>query len=297
MATAAKPPSRVAANPLRQLFPARTEGGASFKWPNESADRGYIIFFTGRCGSTELVSCLAQSTICGVPDEYFNETEIPRHNAEWRCGELSSYVANLIKNRSAGRVFGFKIDAFRLEQLADLVDPMSLFPKSAFKYVYMNRRNLLEQGYSYAHAKRTGVWHRAHDAGEESAERIEISDASIWTEIALILHQEFNFERYFVKNSLGVLRIDYEMFCASKAMVVADVMLAIGCTPAKVEATIQGLRENYRRTKYDTDKTRRLIAFRHKYGRQLRYLAKHRGRASWGAIEKYLLTRVGIALG
>ena len=284
-------------NPLRQLFPAQGKGGAPLAWPNESADRGYTIFITGRCGSTELIGALTQSAICGAPDEYFNEEFIPRHNAEWRCDQLSTYVANLIKHRSAGRVFGFKIDAFRHQQLADLLDPMLLFPKPAFKYVYMNRRNVLEQGYSYAHAKRTGVWHRRRDAGEESAGgAIEISDASLWNEISYVLAQESYFERYFVKNSLSVLRIDYEMFCASKAMVVAEVMLTVGCELAKVETAVKGLRESYRKIKYDSDKPARLIAFRHKYGRQLAALEARRGRLSLKAVRNYLRTHTGIDL-
>lgn len=283
-------------NPLRKLFPAQGEGAAPLDWPNESADRGYTIFFTGRCGSTELVSLLTQTAICGAPDEYFNEEYIPQHNAEWRCDQVSDYVVNLIRNRSAGRVFGFKIDGFRHRRLAELVDPMLFFPPSAFKYVYMNRRNLLEQAYSYAHAKRTGVWHRPHDAGEESEEWIEIPDAGIWREIALILAQEFYFERYFVKNSLSVLRIDYEMFCTSKAMVVADVMLAIGCELAKVETTVKGLREHYRKTKYDIDRPLRLVAFRHKYARQLAYIAAHRGRLPSASIRKHLRAHAGVDL-
>ena len=283
-------------NPLRKLFPAQGEGAAPLDWPNESADRGYTIFFTGRCGSTELVSLLTQSAICGAPDEYFNEEFIPQHNAEWRCDQVSDYAVNLIRNRSAGRVFGFKIDGLRHRRLADLIDPMLFFPKSVFKYVYMNRRNLLEQAYSYAYAKRSGVWHRARDAGEEPEEPVEIPDASIWREIALILAQEFYFERYFVKNSLSVLRIDYEMFCTSKAMVVADVMLAIGCELAKVETTVKGLRENFRKTRYGTDKSLRLVAFRHKYGEQLAYVAAHRGRLRSLSIRNHLNAQTGTNL-
>ena len=289
---AERPAGRI--NPLQHLFPAQTKAGVSLDWPNQSADRGYTIFFTGRCGSTELVSCLRQSGVCGTPAEYFNEVCIPQHHAEWQCDDLSDYVVNLVNHRSAGRMFGFKIDGFRLRQLGKLVDPMALFPKWAFKYVFMNRRNLLEQAYSYAHAKRTGVWHRAHDTAEKSEGPVELSDASIWQEIGLILEQEFYFEQYFAKNSLSVLRIDYEMFCTSKAMVVADVMLTVGCEPAQVESAVNGLREQFRKIKYDAQKTPRLIAFRHKYGAQLARLTKYRGRASPASVHKYLRGQVGI---
>lgn len=281
------------ANPLQQLFPASVKRGARLDWPNEHADRGYIIFFTGRCGSTELVDVLTQSKKCGAPDEFFNEEFIPHHNAEWHSDSISDYIENLVKHRSAGGTFGFKVDGFRHRQLCDFIDPTSFFPKTAFKYIYLNRRNLLEQAYSYAHAKKTGVWHSKNDASP-AAGPIDISDANIWREVALILEQEFYFERYIIENSMDVLRIDYETLCASKFLLIADVMLTLGCRVSEVTDTIASLRENYRKLKYDASKLTRLIDFRNKYGQQLSYLTTHRGRLPLAAARNYVRIHTGV---
>lgn len=287
-------------NPLQQVFPtatARSGPSGMLSWPNDSADRGYTIFFTGRCGSTELVDILAQSGMCGNPDEYFNEEFVPYHNAEWQSQSISEYIATLVKNRSTGRVFGFKIDGFRHRRLCELVDPMWYFPKTAFKFIYMNRRNFLEQAYSYAHAKQTGVWHITRDVASRpdlESMQVEISNESIWRELALILEQEFYFERYFTENSLDVLRIDYEMLCASKTLLAADVMLTIGCTPADVVACMGSLNENFRKLQYDQQKSQRLINFRDSFGSQLDHLVAYRGRLPYASLRQYIRMNTGI---
>lgn len=284
-------------NPLQTLFPATVERRSNLAWPNDFADRGYVLFFTGRCGSTELVDILRQTRICGEPDEYFNEEYVPHNNPDWKCDNLSDYIQNLIETRSAGRTFGFKVDGYRHRKLCEIVDPLSYFPKSAFKFILMNRRNLLEQAYSYAHAKKTGVWHSNFQealAPGQSSVGVEISDGNIWCELALILEQEFYFERYIVENSLDVLRIDYEMFCASKIMLVTDVMLTIGCDVADVFECIGNLSGNFRKLQYDVQKSRKMINFRQAYASQLNYLGVHRGKMPYTSLRHYIQVNTGV---
>jgi LPS sulfotransferase NodH len=284
-------------NPLRKLFPGTVERDGALSWPSDCAERGYVIFFTGRCGSTELVDVLRQTGKCGNPNEYFNEEFVPHYNDGGKCDRISDYMARLVEHHSTGRVFGFKIDGFRHRRLCELVDPMSYFPKTSFKFIYMNRRNLLEQAYSYAHAKKTGIWHLMRDAANglgQLPSPVEISDEGIWLELALILEQEFYFERYFIENSLTVVRIDYEMLCASKASLIADVMLSIGCGPTETGKCLAGLSENYRKIRYDASKCQRLIDFRHKFGWQLAYLSAYRGRLPFASVRNYLRTNAGV---
>src|SRR5262249_43761070 len=150
------------------------------------------------CGSTELVDILVQME-CGAPSEFFNENFIGPHLKEWEIDNFHDYVGALAKFKSADRLFGFKIDAFRLNRLRSLVDFDKYFPKASFRAVYMTRRNILEQAYSFAHAKRTGIWHAPSSAESIPAEAIEISDLELWREIALILDQEWYFETYFLE--------------------------------------------------------------------------------------------------
>ncbi|MDZ4739754.1 MAG: Stf0 family sulfotransferase [Alphaproteobacteria bacterium] len=286
-------------NPLGQLFPSRQSHAAPLAWPNEHADRGFIICFTGRCGSTELVDVLCQSKLCGLPDEYFNEEFIPHHNLEWQSQDVSEYMRNLVVHRSLGRTFGFKIDGFRHRRLSEIVDPNLHFPKSVFKFFYLTRRNLLEQSFSYASAKASGVWHvrDVPDAvGNIDPGHFDITDRQLWEEFALILEQEFYFERYFIETALNVQRLDYEMMCASKTSVIADVMLALGCSVDQVGESLAGLKQNFRKLRYDGQKDRAMIEFRHRYAKHISYLTAHRGRLPFASVRNYLYSEIGIDL-
>lgn len=281
-------------NPLQALFPEPSPANLTPTWPNDSADRGYTIFFTGRCGSTDLIDVLSQTGICGVPDEFFNEEFVPHHNADWQSKDLASYIANLVAHRSAGRMFGFKIDGFRHRYLCNSIDPLRYFPKSSFSYLYMTRRGVLEQAYSYAHAKKTGIWHSVgSDDQVRSSAAPDVSDSNLWHEIALILEQEFYFERYFIENSLRVLRIDYEMLCASRHLLAAEVMLYLGLPPDLVSNSVGALSENYRKLKYDPSKMSHLIEFRARYEGLLAHLISHRGRIPFTAVRTFVGTHAG----
>lgn len=284
-------------NALKPRFPAPGARGAPVAWPNEHADGGYVIFFTGRCGSTHLVDLLSQSGLCGAPDEFFNESFIDGQAAAWHGPDVADYVVQLVARRSAGRRFGFKIDGLRHRWLCELADPLAMFPPSAFDFVYMNRRNVLEQAYSYAHAKRSGSWHRTHDARASPAVNLapaSITDRELWQELAMIYLHESHLEGYFVEHALAVTRIDYEMMCASEGFVVASVMLAAKRTVDEIGAALESLRPRHMKIDYAWSKTRRLLEFQAKYREQLDFLAAQRGRPLNPALRHFFATLTGI---
>lgn len=286
-------------NPLETWFPTSGAHAVATPWPNDSADRGYVIFITGRCGSTHLADLLARTGLCGVPDEYFNESIVAGQVSQSGCSDLAGYIAWLVANRSAGRRFGFKIDGLRHRRLCDLADPLAFFPPSAFGFVYMMRRNVLEQAYSYAHAKRVGVWHRTRDAVEPPAEIVApdaITDRDLWEELALILCYETHFEGYFLDHGLSVTRIDYEMLCASQAFVVGTVMLAAGRSTAEIGSSLASLQGRHVRIEYGAARTQRLLGFQAKYRTQLDFVESQRGRRLSAALRQFFLGITGIDL-
>jgi LPS sulfotransferase NodH len=286
------------ANPLKPRFPLRAAPGRAMAWPNEHADRGYVIFFTGRCGSTHLVDLLSQTGLCGSPDEFFNESFLDGEAALWHGPDVAAYAAELVARRSSGRRFGFKIDGLRHRWLCEIADPLALFPPSAFGFVYMNRRNVLEQAYSYAHAKRSGAWHRTRDGAPPATGPAPgaITDRELWEELAIIYRHESLLEGYFRDQALPVMRIDYEMMCASEAFVVADVMLAARRSLDEIGAALESLRPRHMKIDYDGSKTRRLIDFQAKYREQLGVLAGQRGRPLGDAQRQFFAALTGIDL-
>ena len=284
-------------NPLKPRFPTPGTRGVPVRWPNEHADGGYVIFFTGRCGSTHLVDLLAQTGLCGMPDEFFNEAFVDEQAAAWHGPDIAEYVVQLVARRSAGRRFGFKIDGLRHRWLCELVDPLALFPPSAFGFVYMNRRNVLEQAYSYAHAKRSGLWHRTRDAPgapPASLPPATITDRELWQELAMISCHESHLEGYFRERGLAVTRIDYEMMCASEASVVASVMLAGRRSIEEIGSSLEALRPRHMKLDYDVAKTRRLLEFQAKHREPLAFLATQRGLPLGAALRQFFATLTGI---
>jgi len=273
-------------------------GPAPVTWPNASADRGYVLYFTGRCGSTHLIDLLAQTGLCGRPDEFFNENFLDGAGAGLNDGDVAGYIHRLVAERSAGRRFGFKVDGLRHRRLCSITDPLAHFPREAFGYVYLTRRNILEQAYSYAHAKRVGVWHRTRDdIGAASAAPVpsgDIGDRALWQEIAYIVAQESHFEGYFAQHALPVERIDYESLSASGSYVVAKVMIAAGRTLDEIEGVGSTLRDRHLRVEYTHAKVRRLLDFEGKFREPLAYVASLRGRRSGDAARQFFRQIAGV---
>lgn len=283
-------------NPLERLFPG-SRNLLVPEWPNTFADRGLMILFTGRCGSTELVASISATGLCGEPDEYFNEETIPETAKDWQCTSIDSYVAKLIETKSINRTFCFKIDGFRLRALKAMISPTRFFPKTNFNYLYMNRRNVLEQALSYALAKRSGKWHSL--AGQERSSQSTddcslLTDLEIWQEIALVLDQEFHIENHIVESAINVIRIDYEMFCSNRWAVLADVLLHSGCQLEEVQQAMQNARETYQRNHYDASKYSRIHAFKTRYRELLTHLLLRRGAIPYASVDNFLRNQLGI---
>lgn len=212
-------------------------------WAADGIDSIYIIFITGRCGSTWLTHLLEDSGICGHPHELFNETMMPRFNRTIKANSFGEYFAGAVANFSSGGRFGFKIDEYRFRHLLPLLNFGSVFPKARTKFIWMTRTDILDQAFSYARAKATGHWHDFTSSPVQSVAEANLSDLQMWKEIVEIIAKEARMEAFFQAQGIEPLSITYEQMTADRFLTVMKVMLELQCSTDEVNAFLQRMED------------------------------------------------------
>ena len=253
-------------------FPDRTGAPplCAVDWMEFGVALPYVIFFTGRCGSALLNGWLAATGLCGRPDEYFNENRALRLVPALGVRDFPAYFHAIIRESASYGRFGVTVDPFRFPQLPELIDLGSVFPRDGSVFFWLTRRDVVGQAWSYAKAKRSGLWHEFSDGREErepplsaGAPGATISDRDWWRELVFILNGEQRMERYFVEAEIAPYRLDYETLIADKTGTVTQILQALSCFPDEI-ARVRALPDRTRRHRYD-DWDAAQLAFRERY--------------------------------
>jgi LPS sulfotransferase NodH len=281
---------------LADLFP-NTPADAlplrHFDWARSGVALPYVIFITGRCGSTLLTHLLAETGLCGNPDEFFNEERIAALSGQWQIEDFSTYFTAVVRRTMSHRRFGFEIDPFRFEQLRKMVSFPDIFMPRRTVFFWMTRRDIVGQAWSYAKAKKSGLWHRFADGSEErrGEPRDEaISDTDWWREILLILMSERIMEDYFATLGVTPFRLDYEMLVTDRRRTVVSVLQALSCGPEAIARRLGPQDDHTTRNRYD-DWYDAMIAFCGRYRDELRHIDRHRAAVDTDALRFELNTR------
>ena len=189
----------------------------------------YIIAMTGRCGSTWLASELSALPNSGKPQEYFSEEMLPYIQPDRRFGSFAEFLESVVDTGRTGDTFGFKIDSTRLSRLAEVIDLRLSFATPLTKWVDMRRINIVKQAFSFAKAKRTGVWHayseeEAKNTGSPLGQAGYIPDEVIWREIDLLMKSESRLADIYLDLSVSPLAIRYEEMLDSKPQLILQVL-------------------------------------------------------------------------
>jgi len=230
-------------NALLTEFPDDTEQGflvPDFDWEAHGVHVPYVIFITGRCGSTLLSGMVKDTGLAGAPEEFFNEGYIATYSKGLQSKAFASYFSMVAEKYSSNWRFGFEIDWYRLKSFAKLVDVSNVFVRRRSAFYYMTRRDIVAQAWSYATAKATGVWHSYENqaAGAAKQEAPVLSNEAIWREILILLESERQMEAFFLAHGISPQRIDYEMFISNKRAVLCQLLMGVGCSrDAVLEAT------------------------------------------------------------
>jgi LPS sulfotransferase NodH len=290
---------------LADLFPGTPSGAPplkKFDWARSGVALPYVIFVTGRCGSTLLTHLIAESGLAGNPDEFFNEERIVDLARELHATDFSAYFRAVVRHTMTNRRFGFEIDPFRFQQLQELVSFPDIFAPSRTVFFWMTRRDIIGQGWSFAKAKKTGLWHRFTDGSEKrlhEPSRVpgneEVDDAEWWREIILVLKGERIMEDYFAAARIAPHRFDYEMLVANRRRTVVSVLQALSCGPDEIARHLGPLTDHTERNRYD-DWHRAVTRFGDRYRSELRYVKRHRHVADIGALRRELNARHGLGV-
>ncbi len=194
---------------------------AEFDRPSFSGERRYyLICGAPRVGSWLLCDLLESSGVMGVPAEYFN-THSGFHRMTERFGligdgkvNLNAYIQALKESRTgANGVLGIKIQYWMMDPL--LKDKVISRHFPGIRFIYLDRYDIINQGVSYAIARRTQQWtkpssERALDF--DSMKAAPDTGASITVEqaIKLILRERASWHHFFALNQIKPLRLNYE---------------------------------------------------------------------------------------
>lgn len=236
--------------------------------------RSYVVFMTGRCGSTLLTSVMRDLN-AGNPEEFFNEEYIAYWLSRNPGANLSDYISAIRELGSRGGLFGCEIDPLRLSRLIkwSAVGETDLLHSGA-GYIWLTREDIVAQAISYATAKRSGVWHNFGGPPKRDIEMPAISHDDIWSEILSIYHSEWWMQNMFLRNSVVPLRLTYEQLICERATAVGRVFSEVG-RRIDFESNIEGLNGGVSRLSY-SGRERAYMDFVFRYRSALNCLADNR---------------------
>lgn len=278
-------------NPLLSLFINRHASDETcnntFDWSQYGIKSPYVIFFTGRCGSTLLTRLIKDTHLAGDPNEFFNIGYVKTYSPM----PLHAYLAEIVRTTSSNGFFGLEIDWIHLRFLDYILDFAGIFPPEKTTFFYMTRRDIVAQAWSFASAKATGVWqsYRATSDPHISHPTTQIlDDRTIWHEIILILEAEMKFEKFFKRYRIKPTRIDYEMLMTSRRDVLGLVLLDIGCEIESIAAKTDQIVDQT--LKIQRDNFDAILNFRHKHKDLLSAAENVRG-SNYIAVQRSLRKR------
>jgi LPS sulfotransferase NodH len=281
---------------LADFFPGTPAGAPplkEFDWGRSGVALPYVIFITGRCGSTLLTHLIAESGLAGNPDEFFNEERVVDLARELHATDFAAYFRAVVRHSVTNRRFGFEIDPFRFQQLRELVSFPDIFAPRRTVFFWMTRRDIVGQAWSFAKAKKTGLWHRFTDGSEKRLHEPAgeaIDDPEWWREIILMLIGERIMEDYFATARITPYRLDYEMLVTERRRTVVSVLQALSCGPDEITHHLGPLTDYTERNRYD-DWHDAMIRFCDRYRTELRYIERHRSDVDIDGLRQELNTR------
>jgi LPS sulfotransferase NodH len=211
----------------RVRVPARSE------WPEHTLpvnDLGhhppqlkYVICSTPRSGSTLLSRLLYATNLCGNPREYMHREVLPIYAARARDEGFSSPVELLAHRRSTPNgCFGVKLHYDQLPNFLRYVRVEEFIRD--YRFIFLQRKDLLAQALSYSRAHQLGSWHSNMQArGTPVYERGDIER---------LMHQlvgdNAGWQLFLTKYGVPFFELTYEELVADQLGRLAEVARFIG---------------------------------------------------------------------
>ena len=182
----------------------------------------YIIASVQRSGTHLLCSLLRSTGVAGWPDEHFLSKPSETWEGRWVSPSRRAYVESVLRqNTSPNGVFGTVVMWSYFERMLQMLQEIPAYKNLRGvellaqvlhqpRYIWLHRRNRVEQAVSWAIACQTGVW--AQKAGEKPQSRIvpkfDFKVIDEW--LNRIEAHETGWAKYFRDNHIDPLVLFYE---------------------------------------------------------------------------------------
>jgi LPS sulfotransferase NodH len=200
----------------------------------------YIIASVQRSGTHLLCNILRSTGIAGSPAEYFLSKPGETWEERWGASSRPAYIARVLdQNTTLSGVFGVVIMWSYFEAMHHLLREIPAYSNltgskllaAVFhspKYIWMRRRNRVEQAISWAMACQTGIW--AQTAGAKmqppSLPQFDFKVIDAWCE--RITEHEAGWANYFRENEIEPLVLFYEDVLTSHGAAAERVLKFLG---------------------------------------------------------------------
>ncbi|MBE7384565.1 MAG: sulfotransferase [Leptolyngbya sp. SIO1E4] len=151
-----------------------------FLQQTQNIQQSYIVCSTGRSGSTLLCRTLAQSKLCGNPQEYFHHRTIKQLGLKGDLEKFKEYCHSILQEGTTSNgVFGIKMHWWQMSEFLKIAKKIPAFKEKSEleilntffpnpKFVYIWRQDMVAQAVSTTIALQTDVWEkRARDDSYE----------------------------------------------------------------------------------------------------------------------------------
>ena len=245
-----KPPGRLGAlcqqllETVRQESPTEGEPPLlrSFDWHEHGIKQPYLIFMTGRCGSTWLTNLLRKTRLVGNPDEFLN-ADVARYKIKPGQSGLQEYFSGVVRTESMHGRFGLQVDPLRLVQSQAIIDWPAVFPTAGTQCFYLYRQDLLAQAWSWVVAQRSGYWHangQFTDVAQNRSLDYVPTERQLAEEMVRIRATEEQLDAFFVRFGYKPQYIPYESLLSELSTQLSLIFLKLGLDE-EIGPVIEGL--------------------------------------------------------
>jgi LPS sulfotransferase NodH len=200
----------------------------------------YVIASIQRSGTHLLCSILRSTGIAGSPEEHFLSKPGETWEKRWRTPSRLAYMQHVLRqNTTADGVFGTVVMWSYFERMLQMLQEIPEYKNlngagllaAVFnqpKYIWMRRRNHVEQAVSWAMACQTGVWtQKAEEKSQPRAvPKFDFKVIDEWCK-RIAAHDE-DWANYFRENRIAPLVLFYEDVVASHRVAAERVLEFLG---------------------------------------------------------------------
>jgi len=200
----------------------------------------YIIASVQRSGTHLLCSILRSIGVAGSPAEYFLSKPGETWETRWGAPSRDAYVRHILEqNTAANGVFGTVVMWSYFERMLQMLQEIPTYNTlngaqllaAVFhepKYIWMRRRNHVEQAVSWAMACQTGVWTQKVEekSQPQAVPKFDFKVIDEWCN-RIATHDE-GWGNYFRENQIEPLVLFYEDVVASHRAAAERVLEFLG---------------------------------------------------------------------